>query len=72
MDNIKEQLNKYFAGDELINALTVLPPYRKGLTNIPDRLTALLDIYKIFIPSRSAPDIYNRLYLALHFTSLLI
>ena len=65
MDNIKEQLNKFLAGDELINALTVLPPYREGLTDIPDRLTALLDIYKIFIPSRSAPDIYNRMYLAL-------
>jgi len=65
MDNVKEQLNKYLSGDELIKALTVLPSYREGLTDIPDRLTALLDIYKIFIPSRSAPDIYNRLYLAL-------
>lgn len=65
MDKIKEQLNKYLSGDELIKALTVLPPYREGLTDIPDRLTALLEIYKIFIPSRSTPDIYNRLYLAL-------
>lgn len=65
MDNVKEQLNKYLSGDELIKALTVLPPYREGLTDIPNRLTALLDIYKIFIPSRRAPDIYNRLYLAL-------
>lgn len=65
MDKIKEQLNKYLAGDELIKTLTVLPPYREGLKEIPDRLTALLDIYKIFIPSRSAPDIYNRMYLAL-------
>lgn len=65
MDNLKEQLNKYLSGDELINELTVLPPYREGLTDIPDRLTALLDIYKIYIPSKSATDIYNRLYLAL-------
>lgn len=65
MDNVKEQLNKYLSGDELIKALTALPPYREGLTDIPDRLTALLDIYKIFIPSRSTLDIYNRLYLAL-------
>ncbi len=65
MDNLKEQLNKYLSGDELINALTVLPPYREGVTDIPDRLTALLDIYKIYIPSKSATDIYNRLYFAL-------
>ena len=57
MDHIKEQLNKYLSGDELIKALTVLPPYQEGLTDIPDRLMALLDIYKIFIPSKSAPDI---------------
>lgn len=65
MDNVKEQLNKYLSGDELIKALAVLPPYKEGLESIPDRLTALLDIYKIFIPSKSTSDIYNRLYLAL-------
>ena len=65
MDNLKEQLNKYLAGEELIKELTVLPPYREGLTDIADRLAALLDIYKIFIPSRSAVDIYNRLYMAI-------
>ena len=65
MDNVKEQLNQYLSGETLIRALTVLPPYREGLESIPERLTALLDIYKIFIPSRSTPDIYNRLYLAI-------
>ena len=65
MDNIKSQLNEYLSGEDLIKALTVLPPYREGLESIPERLTALLDIYKIFIHSKSTPDIYNRLYLAL-------
>ena len=65
MDNLKEQLNKYLSGDDLIKALTVLPSYREGLIDVPDRLTALLDIYKIFIPSKSTPDIYNRLYMAI-------
>lgn len=65
MDNLKEQLNKYLSGDDLIKALTVLPPYREGLTDVTDRLTALLDIYKIFIPSKSTPDIYNRFYMAI-------
>lgn len=65
MDNLKEQLNEYLCGEELIKELTVLPPYRDGLTAVPDRLTALLDIYKIFIPNRSAVEVYNRLYLAI-------
>ena len=64
MDRMKEQLNGYLTGEALIEALTVLPPYREGLESVPDRLMALLDIYKIFIPSKSTPDVYNRLYLA--------
>ena len=64
MDNLKEQLNKYLSGDDLIKALTVLPPYRE-VNTIDERLTALLDIYKIYIPSKSAVDIYNRLRMAL-------
>lgn len=65
MDKVKEQLNRYLCGEELIKALTVLPSYREGLVEIPDRLTALLDIYKIYIPSSSTLDIYNRLYMAI-------
>ena len=65
MDNIKEQLNKFIFGEKLINALTVLPPYQEGLVDVPDRLTALLDVYKLYIPNRKALDVYNRLYMAI-------
>ena len=65
MNDLKEQLNPFLCGDELTEALTVLPPYREGLTAIPDRLMALLDIYKIFLPGKSTQDIYNRLNLAI-------
>ena len=65
MDNLKEQLNKYLSGEELIQALTILPPYREDLSEVPDRLTALIDVYKLFIPNKSALDIYNRLYMAI-------
>ena len=65
MDNLKEQLNKYLSGEELINVLTVLPAYREGLIEVPDRLTALLDVYKLYIPNKKALDVYNRLYMAI-------
>lgn len=65
MDKVKEQLNKYLCGEELIKELTVLPPYREGLVDVPYRLTALLDIYKIYIPSSTTLDTYNRLYMAI-------
>lgn len=64
MDNIKEQLNDYLTGEDLIGELTVLPPVRE-VNSIDERLTALLDIYKIYIPNKCTADIYNRLRLAL-------
>lgn len=64
MEEIKNQLNGFLEGDELLKELTVLPPYIDGLTSVSDRLEALMDIYKIFIPNRSTVDIYNRLYIA--------
>ena len=65
MENIKNQLNEFLSDDELLEALMVLPEYKKGLKSKTDRLMALLDIYKIFIPNKASIDIYNRLYLAL-------
>ena len=65
MNNLVSQLNKYYSGPELLEQLKVLPPYRNDLTTIPERLMALLDVYKIFIPNQTTIDIYNRLYLSL-------
>jgi nucleoside-triphosphatase THEP1 len=65
MNNIFSQLNCYYSGEELLNKLTVLPEYNYAVSTMPERMTALLDIYKIFIPNSTTVDIYNRLYLAL-------
>lgn len=64
MEEIKNQLNGFLEGEDLLKELTVLPPYIDGLTSASDRLEALMDIYKIFIPNRTTVDIYNRLYIA--------
>ena len=65
MNSIVSQLNPYYSGEELLNKLTVLPEYNYKAATLPERMTALLDIYKIFIPNSTTVDIYNRLYLAL-------
>ena len=65
MNSIVSQLNPYYSGEELLNKLTVLPEYNYKAVTLPERMTALLDIYKIFIPNSMTVDIYNRLYLAL-------
>ena len=64
MEEIKNQLNKMIIGDELKKSLCVLPDYKNDLTEPTDRLLALLDVYKIFIPSRYTIDIYNKMYLS--------
>lgn len=54
--------------EQLIKKLTILPKYEPSITNCscPERLLALSDVYKIYIPSRMTFEIYNKIYLALY------
>jgi len=65
MDNI---MGKMFIGDELDKALMVLPTYEASIRqNAPaERLMALQDIYKVFIPNQMSREIYSKLYLSLY------
>ena len=65
MNDFEKQINKLLVGDELIKELMVLPPYRSDIISTEDRLLALLDIYKIFIPTKTTVEIYNQVYLSL-------
>ena len=65
MSELKDQLNDYLVGPDLIRELTVLPNYKNDLVDTGDRLIALLDVYKLYLPTRSTIEIYNRLYLSL-------
>ena len=65
MNELKDQLNDYLVGPDLIRELTVLPNYKNDLVDTGDRLIALLDVYKLYLPTRSTIEIYNRLYLSL-------
>lgn len=54
-------------GNDLISELAVFPDYDEEirLENPAIRLTALSDLYGIYIPSQMSLEIYNKLYLAL-------
>lgn len=54
-------------GDDLYNALTVLPEYDEDICKqyTAARLMALSDLYKIYLPSQMSTEIYSKLYLAL-------
>ena len=54
-------------GDELTHALTILPEYDISICRRPssERLMALSDLYKLYLPSPMSLEIYSKLYLAL-------
>ena len=64
MDNLMDHLGPLLENEELVGELTVLPPLRPNAATKSDRLLALMDIYKVFIPNRSTVEVYNNLYLA--------
>ena len=55
------------SGDDLFSALEVLPTYDEAIreTEVPMRLMALSDLYRIYVPSQMSLEIYSKMYLAL-------
>lgn len=66
MLNIIEKLSPMLAGEELTDALKVLPEYKKDirLASASTRLVSLNDIYEIYLPSTMSHEIYSKIYLA--------
>lgn len=54
-------------GQELMEALAVLPEYDAGIVNEegPKRLLALTNMLQIYVPGQMSVEIYNKLYIAL-------
>lgn len=67
MNDIIEHLPEMLSGQELVDALTLLPKYDDNIRNANPsmRLISLSDIYNIYLPSEMSVEIYNKLYLAL-------
>ena len=65
--DITDNLPPMLSGKELISALSVLPDYDPEIVNesAAERLMALSDIYRIYVPSKMSQEIYSKLYLAL-------
>lgn len=65
--NIINLLPRMLSGKELTEALKIVPKYDPEICTetVPMRLTALSDLYRIYIPSQMSVEIYSKLYLAL-------
>ena len=51
MKELSNQLNEFLSGEALLKKMMVVPEYKEGLDRVQDRLVALMDIYKLFIPT---------------------
>ncbi len=67
MNNLVNALPQMKSGNELISELSVFPEYSESIRYESQafRLTALSDLYSLYIPSQMAIEIYSKLYLAL-------
>lgn len=67
MNEIIMQIPKMLTGNELKEALTVLPDYDGTVCQMDSatRLIHLSDIYRIYIPSQMSVEIYSKLYLSM-------
>ena len=66
-NNIINQLPSMKMGEELKEALAVLPEYDESIksASITERLLALSNIYDIYIPSNMSVEIYSKIYLSM-------
>ena len=55
------------SGDDLLSSMEVLPEYDESIctAEVPVRLMALSDLYRIYVPSQMSLEIYSKMYLAL-------
>ena len=55
------------SGDDLLSSMEVLPEYDESIctAEVPVRLVALSDLYRIYVPSQMSLEIYSKMYLAL-------
>lgn len=67
MNDIVKMLPPMLSGKQLEEAMTILPMFDPAVRNksVSDRLIALTDLYRVFIPNEMSQEIYSKLYLAL-------
>ena len=67
LSNIIHILPLMKSGDDLFSALEILPKYDDMIrtADVPVRLMALSDLYRIYVPSNMSLEIYSKMYLAL-------
>ena len=64
MNKLVECLGPIISDDKLMENLSIYPTYRNNVVSKSERIVALLDIYKLFVPNEETLDIYHQIYLS--------
>jgi len=67
INTLIDELPEMLSGNELKNAMQVLPEYDESIRQESDakRLMKLSDLYNIYLPSQMSQEIYSKLYLGI-------
>lgn len=67
MEDITKYVPGMLAGKELYSSMECLPMYNENIINMcqANRLVALNDIYKVYIPNEMSEEVYSKIYLAM-------
>lgn len=68
MNKAIKELPDMLSGNELQNAMSIIPKYDKQIQKdggMTERLLKLSDLYSIYIPSQMSTEIYSKLYLGI-------
>ena len=68
MNKVIKELPDMLSGNELQNAMSIIPKYDKQIQKyggMTERLLKLSDLYSIYIPSQMSTEIYSKLYLGI-------
>ena len=62
MNDILRTLPEMITGHELNDRLCISPEYDENIRykSVPERLIALQDIYRVFIPNKMSKEIYSK------------
>lgn len=68
MNEIIKNMPDMLFGQELMNAMSIIPTYNKSVQengSTAERLMKLSDLYNVYVPSQMSAEIYNKLYLGI-------
>ncbi len=66
-NTLVSMLPEMLTGEELMEQMKVLPEYDEKIARAPiaERLMALPDLYRVYIPSQMSAEIYSKMYISL-------